>query len=86
MKQFTYWKLQLGPSPTEAGSWWPGGAFPNKPRFMYEYPFHCPCFVVYAENITEADKKFKEATGQDPVKCKAIAVRFQDAPHVNLRD
>lgn len=46
--------------------------------------FNCPCLVVYANTILEADKQFEVITGFKPVKLAHIGVTSIDVTHVGV--
>ena len=51
---------------------------PKNSRF-----FNCPCFIVYANTLREADAQFKEAFGMNISKLMHISVRWIEVGHVN---
>lgn len=48
--------------------------------------FNCPCLIVYADTIAEADKQFKEATGVSPAKLAHVGVRCVEVTHAKIKN
>ena len=46
--------------------------------------FNCPCLIVYAENITAADKQFNALSNAKIAQLYHISVKFMDVTHVGV--
>jgi hypothetical protein len=46
---------------------------------------NCPCLVVYAQTLKEADKQFEALSGLKIASLVHIGVRSIDAPHAGIK-